>query len=127
MNKAIVIGVAIFITISITSGIMYTISKIRDIYKEVYETDTAISNRFSEFDAYDNSTKTGLEVINTVNKYKGNSNVKTFFRGTEVNSASIDINNFKGKVDQRFDIYFNEEYNSKLTINNDDTIIINFT
>ena len=49
-NKAISIGVAVFITIIIASGVFYVINQIKDIYGQVYNTDIALQNSFSEFD-----------------------------------------------------------------------------
>ena len=49
-NKAIMIGVGIFVTVAITSGILF-------------------SSRFSEYDAFDGTTVTGVDVINAINKY----------------------------------------------------------
>ena len=39
----------------------------------MYETDTSIQSGFDEFDSYDNTQKTALDVLNTVKKYKNNS------------------------------------------------------
>lgn len=68
-NKALIIAVGVFVTIAITSGILLTINQMKDIYSKVYETDTNITNRFDEFDAYENAEKTGIEVANAFSKY----------------------------------------------------------
>ena len=72
-NKALIIAVSLFITISITSSILLIMSHFKDIYAEVEKTDINIGNRFTEFDKYDNTTLTGLDVKNTIKKYQNNS------------------------------------------------------
>lgn len=69
-SKALTIGVAVFITIAITSGLLIVIDQIKGIYGQVYETDISLQSSFSEFDAYDNVQKTGIDVINTIKKYE---------------------------------------------------------
>ena len=68
-SKAIMIGVGIFVTVAITSGILFSINQMKDIYSKVYETDTSITSRFSEYDAFDNTIVTGVDVINAIKKY----------------------------------------------------------
>lgn len=75
-SKAINIGVALFITIIIISGVFYVINQVKTIYGQVYETNTSIQDRFSEFDQFDNTKKTGIDVLNAVKKYRNNSLVK---------------------------------------------------
>lgn len=130
-NKAVVIGVAIFITIAITSGIIYTIGLIRDIYKEVYETDTSISNRFSEFDAFDDSTKKGIEVINAINKYKTDNKVTVYISGYSTHNATTEeIDQSQWRVNYSGGgyhiIYLYKDYTSELKLNSDGTVKITF-
>ena len=68
-NKAIMIGVGIFVTVAITSGILFSINQMKNIYSNVYETDTSMTSRFSEYDAFDNTIVTGVDVINAISKY----------------------------------------------------------
>ena len=42
-NKALIIAVGIFITISITSGILFVINAMRDVYQDVYQTDISLT------------------------------------------------------------------------------------
>lgn len=88
-NKALVIGTAIFVTILITSGVFYTIAQMQNVYSAVYNTDTAIQNRFDEFDAYENTTKTGIEVVNALNKYLNNNLVEIRIQGLNIGSDII--------------------------------------
>lgn len=72
-NKALLIGVGLFITIIITSGVFYVLSQMKDIYSQVYETNISLQDMFSEYDQYDNTNKTGIDLYNTVKKYRNNS------------------------------------------------------
>ena len=74
-SKALTIGVAVFITIAITSGLLMVIDQIKEIYGQVYETDISLQSSFSEFDAYDNVPKTGIDVINAIKKYENDPGV----------------------------------------------------
>lgn len=87
-NRAIMIGVGIFVTIAITSSIFAIIGQIQDVYKSVYETDISIQNRFNEFDMYNNTTKTGVDLLNAVRKYKDDPLVKIYYNGSPRNNAS---------------------------------------
>ena len=78
-NKALMIGVGIFVTLAITSGVLMVINNIQLIYGQVYNTDTSITSQFSEFDKFDNGEFTGLEISNYMKKYKDNNLVS--FRG----------------------------------------------
>lgn len=103
-NKALIIAVSLFITISITSSILLIMSHFKDIYAEVEKTDINIGNRFTEFDKYDNTTLTGLDVKNTIKKYKKNSLVE--FTGSVKGDTKIS----KGK--------YSILYTSTVTMNN---------
>ncbi len=134
-NKALVIAVGIFVTIAITSGILLTIGKMRDIYQDVYQTDISLSNRFSEFDEYDGTEKTGLEVANTLNKYQDGNyysdyevNVKVI--GSDKNGMSYASNTFDWS--DKTERIKNGDYSAKFTsaVNVDDSkaeVTITFT
>lgn len=74
-NKALLIGVGLFVTIVITSGVIFTVNKARNVYKRVYETNTQIEANFDEYDAYENSEKTSLDMLNTAKKYRDSDTV----------------------------------------------------
>ena len=93
-NKAITIGVAVFVTIIIASGIFYVINQIKVIYEQVYETDISIQSSFTEFEAFDNSQKSGIEVLNAVKKYIDNPKVKVIINGSVVNKGSVFYTNY---------------------------------
>ncbi|MDO4282023.1 MAG: hypothetical protein Q4D02_00115 [Clostridia bacterium] len=68
-NKALMIGVSLFVTVIIASGVIGVINQIKKVYADVYNTDTNLSSRFSEFTKYEETNRTGLDMINAANKY----------------------------------------------------------
>lgn len=74
-NKALIIAVSLIVTMTVASAVLLIINQVTTIYGQVYETDTSIQNTFDEFDSYDNTEKTLLEFLNTIKKYRNNSNV----------------------------------------------------
>lgn len=74
-NKALIIAVSLIVTMTVASAVLLIINQVTTIYGQVYETDTSIQNTFDEFDSYDNTEKTLLEFLNTLKKYRNNSNV----------------------------------------------------
>lgn len=91
-NKAITIATAVFVTIIVTSVVLFSISQMRNIYAHVYETDTNIQNRFSEFEAFDNTIKTGIDVINVAKKYRDSNFVQVYINSQQINKTDK-INN----------------------------------
>lgn len=75
-SKAIQIAVGIFVTIIIATGVIYVINNIKDVYGGVYKTNVGLQNEFYEFDEYENTVKTGIDLLNTVKKYLDSSIVK---------------------------------------------------
>ena len=61
---------SVFITIMITSGVFFSVGQMQNIYSQVYETDISIQNRFGEYEAFDNTEKTGIDLLNTAKKYR---------------------------------------------------------
>lgn len=88
-SKAIMFGVGIFITMIIVSGVIGIFSQMQEIYKQVNETDTSITSRFGKYAMYDNTTITGMDVINCANKYYDDPFVV-------VSYTDIDVNNIDG-------------------------------
>lgn len=93
-NKAVIIAVGIFVTLIIASGVLMVMDGIRVVYKDVYSTNISLSSQFNEFDSYDNSKKTKLEILNTAKKYRDNNAVVVKLNGTDINNQSW-INSFK--------------------------------
>lgn len=123
-NKAINIGVAIFITIIITSSVIYVINQIKVIYEQVYETDVSIQSSFNEFDEYDGNDKTGIDVINAAKKYIEKKDVNVMLQGNKIN----DENDLFYK---KYNVYDNEKlvklgkelYTSTISVNDGITTI----
>jgi hypothetical protein len=75
-NKAIMIGVGIFVTVIITSSILGIVGQIKGIYAKVFETSISIQENFSEFDMYNNTQKSGLDLLNAAKKYNNDALVE---------------------------------------------------
>ena len=86
-NQAISLGVGIFVTLLIASGVIFIFSQMQDVYSEVSATDTNIAAQFGEYAMYDNTTLTGLEVINCANKYYNENMVVVSYMGRDVNNV----------------------------------------
>lgn len=86
-NQAISLGVGIFVTLLIASGVIFIFSQMQDVYSEVSATDTNIAAQFGEYAMYDNTTITGLEVVNCANKYYDDNMVVVSYMGRDVNNA----------------------------------------
>lgn len=135
-NKALVIAVSLIISMSIASAVILVINQVMTVYKQVYETDTSIKSGFDEFDSYDNTTKTALEVLSTVKKYKNNSLVEIIVAGQGNNKDAIQsyiensiINGTNKPVDvANIDsVKASAEYSSKLERMDGNKIKITFT
>ena len=96
-SQAISIAVGVFVTIAIVSGVFYVINEMKVIYEQVYETDISIQSSFSEFEQYDNTVKTGIDVLNVVKKYLNNSQVKITISGVEIDETSTFYTNYVNK------------------------------
>lgn len=135
-NKALVIAVSLIISMSIASAVILVINQVMTVYKQVYETDTSIKSGFDEFDSYDNTTKTALEVLSTIKKYKDNSLVEIIVAGQGNNKDAIQsyiensiINGENKPVDvTNIDsVKASAEYSSKLERMDGNKIKITFT
>lgn len=135
-NKALVIAVSLIISMSIASAVILVINQVMTVYKQVYETDTSIKSGFDEFDSYDNTTKTALEVLSTIKKYKDNSLVEIIVAGQGNNKDAIQsyiensiINGENKLVDvANIDsVKASAEYSSKLERMDGNKIKITFT
>lgn len=118
-NKALTIATAVFITIIITSAVLFSISQMQNIYEQVYETDTNIQNRFTEYDSFDNTTKTGIDVKNTAKKYR-NSNLVEVYLGSRRINTNEEINLLDSRLgDNPGEVLYKssmEEVDGKVTI-----------
>lgn len=124
-NKALLIGVGLFVTIIITSGVLYTLGEMKNIYSQVYETNISLQDVFSEYEQYDNTTKTGIDVLNTMKKYKENNSVIIYVGNTSYENVDKKNNYIQQKKDQATTI---GQIVYKSTVNLDeDTGIITIT
>ena len=87
LNKAIGLGVGIFITLLIVSGVITIFSQMQQIYSNVSNTDTNVTTRFGKFAMYDNTEITGLDLVNCANKYYNENLVVVSYSGRDLNNA----------------------------------------
>lgn len=135
-NKALIIAVSLIVTMTVASAVLLIINRVTTIYGQVYETDTSIQNTFDEFDSYDNTEKTLLEFLNTVKRYRNNSNVTIRYNSidyTTVEEKDNEIENLKKYLKIQKDnekISLDTTFSSSMYIanleKNDNKIIISF-
>ena len=135
-NKALIIAVSLIVTMTVASAVLLIINQVTTIYGQVYETDTSIQNTFDEFDSYDNTEKTLLEFLNTVKKYRNNSNVTIRYNSidfTTVEEKDKEIDNLKIYLQIEKDnekISIDTTFSSSMYIanveKNDNKVIISF-
>lgn len=135
-NKALIIAVSLIVTMTVASAVLLIINQVTTIYGQVYETDTSIQNTFDEFDSYDNTEKTLLEFLNTVKKYRNNSNVTIRYNSidhTTVEEKDKVIDNLKKYLKIEKDnekISIDTTFSSSMYIanveKNDNKVIISF-
>lgn len=82
-NRVLTIAVGVFVTIMITSSVLLILNQMKDIYAQVYATDVSIQSQFDEFDAYDNSIKSPIDIANAMKRYSKNSLV-TIYKDSEL-------------------------------------------
>lgn len=135
-NKALIIAVSLIVTMTVASAVLLIINQVTTIYGQVYETDTSIQNTFDEFDSYDNTEKTLLEFLNTLKKYRNNSNVTIRYNSidfTTVEEKDKEIDNLKIYLQIEKDnekISIDTTFSSSMYIanveKNDNKVIISF-
>jgi len=135
-NKALIIAVSLIVTMTVASAVLLIINQVTTIYGQVYETDTSIQNTFDEFDSYDNTEKTLLEFLNTIKKYRNNSNVTIRYNSidhTTVEEKDKVIDNLKKYLQIEKDnekISIDTTFSSSMYIanveKNDNKVIISF-
>lgn len=135
-NKALIIAVSLIVTMTVASAVLLIINQVTTIYGQVYETDTSIQNTFDEFDSYDNTEKTLLEFLNTIKKYRNNSNVTIRYKSidfTTVEEKDKEIDTLKTYLQIEKDnekISIDTTFSSSMYIanveKNDNKVIISF-
>lgn len=100
-SRAVVIGVSVFVTLVILTVILFEFNQIQNIYKDVGQTDISFENSLDELDKYrdTNNIFSGLDVRNTVKKYKKNLNIKVCVMsdGEEQCDDNINVENLDYK------------------------------
>jgi len=106
-TKSIIIGVSIFVTMMIATVVLFEFSVIADIYESTGETDITFEEKMDEFNKYKdmNNEFNGLDVRNTVAKYKNNGLVDVCIgelSPTCNDSITISENEYKDMYSPRF-------------------------
>ena len=80
---------------------------------------------FGEYEEYENTTKTGIDILNTAKKYRNNDLVEIKVNGTTINKENY-INSYSNESAQV--ILGNQLYNTTVDINNNTgKVVISFT
>lgn len=120
--KALMIAVGVFISLAVTSAILFTLNQITQVYQGVYTTDISIQKEFTEFAMYNETVMTGLEMCNTAKKYKDkpNINVQSSMSGgnnintqTWINAISTTDRNHTSRL---YDVTYTTTANEVVTI-----------
>lgn len=147
-NKALIIAVSLIVTMTIASAVLYTVNQVTGIYKTVYETDTLIQSNFDEFDAYDKTVKTKLDLLNVAKKYQDSTSVfvtnlaqsdlgssteekKQKAKNDKINvdaleDSLIEEDGNNGKTSIKDQISANRKYNTYIERLDDGSVIIGF-
>ena len=93
-TKALIIGVSIFVTLIVVTVIIFEFTQIKDIYKGVGETNVSFESNLDEFDKYrdSNNVFSGIDVKNTLAKYKNNKLVEVCVKQAELKCTDVTIN-----------------------------------
>lgn len=117
-NKALMIGVSLFVTVIIASGVISVINQIKKVYADVYNTDTNITSRFNEFTKYEETNRTGLDMINAANKYYDNNLVIIEYKENVLNNE-MGINYLNNELEENRLTYDKKVYSSVETVDID--------
>lgn len=80
-TRVVVIGVAIFVTLSIVTIVIVMFFQMQEIYGIVATTDTSIYSTFDNvYSMYNGRTMTGLGLLNTIKKYEDKSQQKVLIK-----------------------------------------------
>jgi len=75
-SKIFVMGVGIFVTLAIFTGVILVFSEVNDVFEAVENTDTSIYNQYDNiYSMYSQSTLNTVGLLNTLRKYENDANV----------------------------------------------------
>lgn len=109
-SKALLIGVGVFVTLSIASLVIVIFGQVKDVYKQVYNTNISLKDRFGEFSKYNGSIMTGMDMYNTYKKYRNNPDVQVLYEGSPImidNNGKIAIINYE--YDTKYRVFYTEK------------------
>lgn len=126
-NKALYIAVGLFISIVVASSVIFTMSKMKEVYSKVDKADVSVQSRIDDYSMYNNTIVLGIDVYNTAKKYNINSN---FRKNTNivVRIVATDINNGIWLEANKDSFALETRYKSTYDTNvNTGTVTITFT
>ena len=88
-TKAAIIGLSIFITLSVITLVITMFTKMQDIYGIVLTTDTSIHSLFDDvYSIYNGSVESGIGLLNTIKKFEDktvpqNNNIEIIYPNCE--------------------------------------------
>lgn len=98
-QRAIMIGVGLFITIIIITAVMIVINYGQNIINRGSDKIQSISAQLdmTELSSYDNTTVTGSQVIAAITKYWSDPNIVVYYNGTCYTNANCNIEGLNGE------------------------------
>ena len=104
-TRAIIIGVNIFVTITIVSLVIIMFSQMGDIYGVVANTDTSIASRFDDiYSMYNGRTETGVGLLNTIKQFEEDNEylvVIKYPKSNEIRTYLEDYNKSKNEENKK--------------------------
>lgn len=121
INKALMIGVSLFVTVIIATSVIGVVNQIKKVYAGISNTDTSISSRFGEFTKYEETNRTGLDMINAANKYYDNNLVIVEYNGNILNNDT-GLDYLANELDANRFTYDKKVYSSVESVEIDEVI-----
>lgn len=91
--RAVIIGVNIFVTLTILTLLIVMFSQIQEIYGLVVEVDNSIYNKFDNvYSMYDGKIETGIGLINAVKRHEDNNEYSVIIKYPRCEELRAEIN-----------------------------------
>lgn len=94
-TRAVIIGVSIFVTLTIVSLLVIMFFQIQDIYGFVVRTDTSIYNQFDDvYTMYNGKVETGIGLLNAIKRQEDNPDAYIIIKYPKCDQLRNEINNY---------------------------------
>lgn len=98
-TRAVIIGVSIFVTLTLVSLIVIMFFEMQEIYGLVLETDTDIYSQFNDvYSTYYGRVETGIGLLNTIKKQEENTDTYIVIKYPKCEQLRNEINNYNANV-----------------------------